>query len=279
MNGHDAPLVDSHAHAFHRRIPYVPDAWTVPDYDFTAEDLIATLDAHGVGRAVISGLSIAGTWNEYTLEVLRRYDRLRGTAILAPGTSGDEIDRLAAGGIVGLRLQLARMEPLPDFRDDAWQELFRHARDAGWHVQVAVEGPRLRPVLDALLQTGVDVVIDHFGHPDPAGPLACDGFAAMVEAVDRGRTWIKLSGGFRLAGTAAWHEDPDGDLEQTAQTVAEALLARVGTDRLLWGSDAPFVGYEKRVTYPDVLRTYRAWVPDAGRRAEIDRTALKLYFG
>lgn len=278
MSANEAPLVDSHAHTFHRDIPFVPDAWTVPDYDFTADDLIATLDAHGIERAVISGLSIAGTWNEYTLEVLRAHSRLRGTAILAPGTPRAEIDRLAAGGIVGLRLQLARMEPLPDFRDDGYQELFRHARDVGWHVQIAIEGPRLRPVLDTLLESGADVVIDHFGHPDPESPLSCDGFAAMVEAVDRGQTWLKLSGGFRLPGTAAWQNDPDGDIEQTAQTVAEALLARVGTDRLLWGSDAPFVGYERRVTYPDVLRTYRTWVPDPARRAEIDQTALKLFF-
>ena len=277
MTGQSAPLVDSHAHVFHRRIPFVRDAWTVPDYDFTAEDLLAMLDEHGVERAVVSGFSIAGTWNEYTLEVLRAHDRLRGTAILSPGTPRAEIDRLAAGGVVGLRLQLARMEPLPDLRSDAYRELFGHARDAGWHVQLAIEGPRLRPVLEALAESGIAVVIDHFGHPDPAGPLACDGFAAMLEAVDSGRAWVKRSGGFRLAGTAAW-QDGNSDLEQTAQTVAAALLARVGTERLLWGSDAPFVGYEKRLSYPDVLRTYRSWVPDAAHRAEIDRTALKLYF-
>src|SRR6478735_4428857 len=164
MTGRSAPLVDSHAHVFHRRIPFVRDAWTVPDYDFTAEDLLATLDEHGVERAVVSGFSIAGTWNEYTLEVLRAHDRLRGTAILSPGTPRAEIDRLAAGGVVGL------------------------------HVQLAIEGPRLRPVLAALAESGIDVVIDHFGHPNPADPLACDGFAAMIEAVDSGRAWVKLSG-------------------------------------------------------------------------------------
>jgi len=277
MTGEGAPLVDCHAHVFHHGIPFVHDAWTIPDYDFTAESLIATLDAHGVERAVISGLSIAGTWNEYTLEVLRAHDRLRGTAILAPGTQRAELDRLSAGGIVGLRLQLARVDPLPNLRDDAYRELFHHARDVGWHVQVSIEGPRLRPVLDVLLQTGVDVVIDHFGHPDPAGPLACDGFAAMIEAVDTGRVWVKLSAGFRLAGTAAWR-DRDSDLEAIGDVVAEELVRRVGTERLLWGSDAPFVGYEDRVTYADVLASHRRRVPDPERRAEIDRTALALYF-
>ena len=56
------------------------------------------------------------------------------------------------------------------------------------------------------------------------------------------------------------------------------LVARVGTDRLLWGSDAPFVGYEKRVTYDRVLASWYRWLPDPRLRAEIDRTALDLYF-
>jgi len=271
------PLVDSHAHVFHRGMPFVRDAWTVPDYDFRAEDLIATLDAHGVRFAVISGLSISGAWNEDTLEALRAHYRLRGTAILAPGTPRAELERLDSGGIVGLRLQLARIEPLPDFRGEAYHELFRHARDLGWHVHVSLEGPRLRPVLAALLETGLDLVIDHFGHPDPADPLGCDGLSAMLDAVDSGRTWIKLSGGFRLAGTAAW-QDPHSDLQTVAQIVAGELVMKVGGERLLWGSDAPFVGYERRIGYAEVLRDYRAWVPDAALRERIDRTALELYF-
>src|SRR5690606_27637251 len=119
---------------------------------------------------------------------------------------------------------------------------------------------------------------DHFGHPDPADPLACDGFIAMLEAVERQRTWIKLSGGFRLNGTSAWRDDPEGDLEQTANLIASEILRQVGPDRLLWGSDVPFVGYERRVTYEDALASYCSWVPDAKVRAEIDRSALRLYF-
>jgi len=60
--------------------------------------------------------------------------------------------------------------------------------------------------------------------------------------------------------------------------VASELVARVGPDRLLWGSDAPFVGYEKRIGYTDVLASYRRWIPDGAIRSQIDRTALRLYF-
>jgi predicted TIM-barrel fold metal-dependent hydrolase len=141
-----------------------------------------------------------------------------------------------------------------------------------------VEGPRLPEILGPLLASGANLVIDHFGHPDPADPLGCSGFAAMLGAVDTGRCWVKLSAGYRLPGTAAWQTEPDGDLEAMAALVAARLLERVGTDRLLWGSDAPFVGYERRMSFAQVLAAYRAWVPDAARRGEIDRTGLKLYF-
>jgi predicted TIM-barrel fold metal-dependent hydrolase len=258
-------------------MPAAAGAWIRPDYDFTGADLTAAMDAHGVHFSVVSGLSISGYYNDYMIGELRANRRLRGTAIVPPTVDRYTLERMQADGIVGIRLQLARRDSLEDFRSDDYRLLFRRVRDLGWHVQVAIEGQQLPPVLEALLESGANLVIDHFGHPDPADPLNCPGFRAMVEAAQTGRCWIKLSGGFRLAGPGAW-QDPEGDLEQTAQTVAGALLARVGTDRLLWGSDAPFVGYEKRLAYADVLRTYRAWVPDAGHRGEIDRTALKLYF-
>lgn len=271
------PLVDCHTHVFTADMPVAGGAWIRPEYGFTAADLTAAMDAHGVHFSVVSGLSISGFYNDYMIAELRANRRLRGTAIVPPTVDRYTLERMQADGIVGVRLQLARRDSFEDFRGDDYRLLFRRVRDLGWHIQVAIEGRQLPPVLEALLESGANLVIDHFGHPDPADPLSCPGYRAMVAAVDTGRCWIKLSGGFRLAGPAAW-QDPAADLEQTAQTVAQALLAQVGTERLLWGSDAPFVGYEKRLSYPDVLRTYHSWVPDAAQRAEIDRTALRLYF-
>jgi predicted TIM-barrel fold metal-dependent hydrolase len=276
----DAPIVDCHAHIFLDDMPLVSSAWTQTSYAFTAEDLVATLDRHGIHFAVISGLSIAGFYNDYMISALRRYRRLRGTAIIPPATDRYTLERMRQDGVVGIRLQLARQASLPDFRHDDYRLLFRRARDLGWHVHVAIEGPLLRQVLEALEETGVDIVIDHFGHPDPEDPLECDGFNAMLAAVDGGRTWVKLSGGFRLLGTSAWQTDPDGDADADAiaSEVAGELLRRVGADRLLWGSDCPFVGYEGRITYEYALDRFRAWVPDPETRARMSRTALGLYF-
>ncbi|CAN5771500.1 amidohydrolase family protein [soil metagenome] len=276
----DVPIVDCHAHIFLHDMPVSRNAWTQTDYGFTAQDFIDTLDRHGVHFGVMSGLSITGYYNDYMISELRRHSRLRGTAIVAPGTERYILERMRDDGVVGIRLQLARQAQLPDLRDDDHRLLFRRVRDLGWHVHVAIEGPMLRPVLDALNETGVDIVIDHFGHPDPADPLNCDGFGAMLESIDLGRTWVKMSAGFRLLGPSAWQSGAAGDAEAEAiaSEVAAELMRRVGPQRLLWGSDCPFVGYEGRITYQYALDRLNAWVPDPRVRAEISRTALKLYF-
>ncbi|GAA0283485.1 amidohydrolase family protein [Alteraurantiacibacter aestuarii] len=270
--------MDCHAHVFDASMPARPNAWTVPDYEFNAADLLAQLDENGVELAVLSGLSISGAYNDYMIRALRQHRRMRGTVIVDAPSSLYELERMQEDGIVGIRLQLARCDELPDFESFDYRVLLRRVRDLDWHVQLAIEGSRLPGVLENLLASGVKVVVDHFGHPDPADPLGCPGFAAMLRAVDSGLCWIKMSGGFRLAGTAAWRDDPDGDLEMLAKTVAASLVEKVGTDRLLWGSDAPFVGYEDRLSYQSVLASYYGWLPDPVKRAEVCDTAIKLYF-
>ncbi|MGI4879638.1 MAG: amidohydrolase family protein, partial [Janthinobacterium lividum] len=101
---------------------------------------------------------------------------------------------------------------------------------------------------------------------------------AALEAVQRGRTWIKLSGGFRLASPESWREPDISGSEAIAASVAAELLARAGPDRLLWGSDAPFVGYEGRMTYARALAQLDTWVPDPATRRALSDSALRFYF-
>src|SRR3569833_1613740 len=74
------PVVDAHAHIFTRGMPYAAQAWTRPDYDFTAEQFLATLDEHGVAYEVNAAATVFGNYIEYTREALRRHrSRLRAT--------------------------------------------------------------------------------------------------------------------------------------------------------------------------------------------------------
>ena len=272
-----APRIDCHAHIFRRGLPLIAGAWMEPGYDFTADDYLAALDLHGVRYGVLSALSITGHYNDYMLAALRAHDRLRGTVLLAPDMSLDEVRALAGAGVVGLRLQWVRAETLPDLRAPGYQRTLARVRDMGWHVHLALEGERLAPTLAVLEESGVRIVLDHFGHPTPSQPFNCPGYRAMVEAVQRGRTWVKISGGFRLAGPSSW-QDPGIDCWAHADMIAPRLIGDVGPDRLLWGSDAPFVGYEGRVSYADTLAALERWVPDAATHRAIDEAGLRFYF-
>jgi predicted TIM-barrel fold metal-dependent hydrolase len=52
----------------------------------------------------------------------------------------------------------------------------------------------------------------------------------------------------------------------------------VGTERLLWGSDAPFIGHESTARYADTLRLFESMVPDPMQRHQISMTALRTFF-
>jgi predicted TIM-barrel fold metal-dependent hydrolase len=117
------------------------------------------------------------------------------------------------------------------------------------------------PILEG---TGVKIVIDHLGRPDPKSGINSEGFAVMLRSVERGRTWVKVSAGYRLG--------------PAAKDYAHALLAGAGPERLVWASDCPFVGHEAHVTYQDTIDWFVDCVPDAKMRTLFGETARKLYF-
>jgi predicted TIM-barrel fold metal-dependent hydrolase len=274
----DPPIVDCHAHVFRADPPLSDAAWNRPAYGFSAREYLDVLDAHGVHFGIIAGISISGFYNDTMIEALRRHKRLRGTAILPPNTDRYILDMMKADGIVGVRLQLARMAVLPDLADEAYRLFLRRVVDLDWHVHVAVEGERLEPVLAQLEPSGVKIVLDHFAHPDPTRAENCPGILAALRAVSRGRTWIKLSGDYRLHDQLGGRTPLMESGEALADRMAPFLLAEAGPERLLWGSDCPFVGHEKTMNFARAVAALERWVPDPVQRRQISQTALQFYF-
>src|SRR5688572_2606909 len=104
----DAPLIDCHAHVWDASVPFAPDAWTRPDYCYTAEHFLADLDVHGIGFGVIAGASLFGRDHAYTLAALERHPRLRATLVYDPQLGGERLERLRTLGVTGMRLQWFR---------------------------------------------------------------------------------------------------------------------------------------------------------------------------
>jgi predicted TIM-barrel fold metal-dependent hydrolase len=273
----EPPTVDAHAHIYSADMPVSASAWFRPGQAFTAEQYLAALDAHGVAYGVIAGISIFGTHNDYMIGQLRRHKRLRGTAIVDSTVDRSTLEGMKADGVVGIRLQLTR-QPLPDLAGDAYRMLFRCLADLDLHIEVVVEGPRWPQVLPHLEASGARIVIDHFGHPDPQAGVDCAGFQAVLRSVERGRTWVKLSAPFRLTWAKPGMAQRDPQTVLLARDAANCLLQNAGTERLVWGSDCPFIGHEGHVTFEGAINELAAWVPDAHQRRRLSDTALKLYF-
>jgi predicted TIM-barrel fold metal-dependent hydrolase len=258
------PLVDTHAHIYLPDQPLVGDASHRPTRAFTTEDYLRTLDENGVLFGVIAAPSFLGSYNDYTLNALTQHRRLRATAIVEPDIDLHSLKAMDAAGIVGIRFSLRGYAGLPDLTTPTYKRLLRRVADLGWHVHIYAEGDRIAALAPALLKTGVNLVIDHFGNPDPLHGHLSPGFQAVLESIQTGRCWVKISGPYRSPGC-----DHAG--------LAETLVKEAGTERLLFGSDWPFVGHEDEITFRQTIDWFDSFIPDRADRDQIGRTAARLY--
>lgn len=268
----DAPLIDCHAHVWGPAMPVVSTAWTRPSYVYSVENFLSDLDAHGIRYGVIAAASLFGTYNDYSIRAVRAHKRLRATAIVEPSIDSYTLEAMKADGIVGVRLQWFFRDSLPDIGGDDFQRLCFRLRDLGMHVHLNIEGGRLVEVATRLVDTGVNVVIDHFGWHDPALGLAAPSYQGMLGLLERANAWVKISSGFR-------HPNEHSAEWSLPVEYAQDLLRKVGVEKLFWGSDSPFVGHEHVASYDMAVERFKKCVPDAAVRRAIGVNGRRFYFG
>ncbi|WP_109807295.1 amidohydrolase family protein [Sphingosinithalassobacter portus] len=261
----DTPRVDAHAHIFTRAMGFAEDAHSRPDYDYPVARYLADLDAHGISHGVIAAASLFGDNNDYTLAALDAHARLRGTVILRPETDAATLHAMADRGVVGVRLQWRRMAQFPDLSSDPYRAFLRRLADCGMHVELLAGGASLPDLLPRFADSGVRLVIDHFGVPSRDEAERRAGTDAVLRALQQGNAWVKISAGFRMP-------------LPIAEECAARFLAEAGPERIIWGSDAPFVNWETKIDFADTIALYRRLVPDAETRRRIDATAMQLFF-
>jgi predicted TIM-barrel fold metal-dependent hydrolase len=255
--------VDTHVHLFDpARFPFRADAGytPAPHETGTVEQFLAVLDAHGISHAVIVN-PIAGylSDNRCTLDALARGGgRLKGVALLEDDVSDAEIDRLVAGGMAGIRLDL--MGRGADYLRGAGARLLARMGERRLVTQIQCEGDQLAAIADVLRAASGAVIIDHAGRPDPTRGLDQPGVAALLALADRDNIIVKLSGPFRFAPRFPYAE---------ADAHMRALVAVFGPQRCLWGSDWPFIRMDHRIDYGQTLAMLARWVPDEGAREQV----------
>lgn len=181
------PCFDSHFHIFDPRFPVeenhgnLPPPFTVENYREKIREKVKGFDVKG--GAVVSG-SFQGFDQTYLLDALNLLGpNFVGITQLPAFTSDEEILRLDAAGVRGIRFNLFRggSEGL-----DQLEELGVRVYDlAKWHVELYLDSKILTELLPSLLRLP-KVSIDHLG-------LSQEGLPQLVEFAERGGH-VKASG-------------------------------------------------------------------------------------
>lgn len=231
--------VDTHAHIFRRDLPMASGRRYTPAYDVGADEFLTRLDAQGLSHGVLVQPSFLGTDNGFILDAIAAHpDRLTGIAVVDRDCPESELDRLARGGIRGVRLNLVGKTPA-DYAAPEWQAFFGRCAARGFQVEIQRAMADFATIVPPMLEQGVNVVIDHFGLPggaiDPANPEH-EGFLHLLASP---QVWVKISAAYRAG------------LEEAAARDAVALFIRHAGDasRLIWGSDWPHTQHESETTH------------------------------
>jgi predicted TIM-barrel fold metal-dependent hydrolase len=229
---------------------------------------------NGTTRTVIVTPAAYVTDNRVTLDGIQQLGaaNTRGVAVLHPTVTDAELKTLADGGIKGIRFTV--FDPRSAAVSiDMIEPLAKRVADLGWHVQIHMRGDQIVENGDMLQRLPTQVVFDHMGRlPQPA-PLDHPAYKIIRAMLDKGRTWMKLSGAYMDTKVGA-------PTYSDKLAVAQAYLA-AAPERMVWGSDWPHPT-EKPDDKPNDAALFdllSEWAPDAAQRQRILVTNPEALYG
>jgi predicted TIM-barrel fold metal-dependent hydrolase len=219
---------DCHHHIYDARYPADPKAALRPG-DALVEDYRALQRRIGTSRNVIVTPSTYGTDNRVTLDALAAFGpQARAVAVVNDGVSDAELKRMHELGVRGIRFNLAQAGATTP---EMIEPLSKRVNELGWHIQINAGAATIMSIMGVLERVPSPIVFDHLAHiPEPAGindPL----FAKVRALIDKGRTWIKLSG--------AYQDTKIGPPTYSDSSVIARAYVQAAPERMVWGSDWP----------------------------------------
>ena len=257
--------VDTHSHVFgpfDRFPPVQPSVYALPE---------ATPQAHarfradlGVRYGVLTQPAPYGEDPSAMLAAIAASDgALRGVAVASPAIADDELAHWAASGIAGLRFVEMRAPGGGRYPGslgfDALTAIAPRMAEHGLHAQLWASVDQYAQALPELTRLGVPLVLDHLASPAIARGVDDPAFRAVADRLGSEDLWVKLTlcrcfeAGPGYAGARPFHD---------------ALIA-AGSDRLLWGSDWPYVRLEPAPDAGAMIDLFDAWTADASLREAI----------
>ena len=253
-----ANACDCHMHIYDAKYPTDPKA-TLKPADALVADYKLLQKRIGTSRNVVVTPSTYGTDNRVTLDAIAQIGpTARGVAVVDATVTDAELKRLNGLGIRGIRFNLVQAGATTA---EMIEPLSRRVNDLGWHIQIHMKGEQIAGIEDLLLRVPSPIVFDHLGRLAQPNALDNPGFKTISKLIDKGRTWVKLSGAY---------QDTKVGPPTYSDTVAVArAYIKAAPERMVWASDWPHPTEKDKPDDAVLFDLLAQWAPDEAMRTRI----------
>ena len=240
-----------------------PGQFTVPMYRELQKRL-------GLERVIVVQPNAYRDDNTVTLRAMKELgNSAKGVAVVKPGTPDAELERLTKAGICAVRIMTLHNGTLGF---DVMDQLMKEVHPFGWHANIQLDGRELPKYEAQIKRLPGKFVIDHIGKfLEPVSPESKE-FRSLLNLVDTGRCWVKLSAPYETSKTGAPKYEDVGRLGKA--------LVKKAPERMLWASNWPHpsVPKEQRPSDEELLDLMLDWAPnEADRRKMLADNPAELY--
>ena len=249
-----ADACDSHIHVFNparfAMLPgtQYPDRAAIADYRLMQRRL-------GMSRTVIVTPRPYGTDNRVTMDAVSQLgiDNARGVVVVPPDVGTRELRAMADAGACGIRFTVHNPQTSV-VQIDMIEPLAKRIADLGLHLQLHLRADQIVQASDMLKRLPATLVFDHMARlPQPAG-LRHAGYKVVMDLIEQGRTWIKVSGPYQDSKAGP----PDYD---DVADVARAFI-KAAPERVVWGSDWPHTTEKDKPDGANLIDLLAKWCGD-----------------
>lgn len=253
-----ANACDCHMHIYDAKYPTDPKA-TLKPADALVADYKLLQKRIGTSRNVVVTPSTYGTDNRVTLDAIAQIGpTARGVAVVDATVTDAELKRLNGLGIRGIRFNLVQAGATTA---EMIEPLSRRVNDLGWHIQIHMKGEQIAGIEDLLLRVPSPIVFDHLGRLAQPNALDNPGFKTISKLIDKGRTWVKLSGAY---------QDTKVGPPTYSDTVAVArAYIKAAPERMVWASDWPHPTEKDKPDDAVLFDLLTEWAPEEAMRTRI----------
>jgi len=253
-----ANACDCHMHIYDAKYPTDPKA-TLKPADALVADYKLLQKRIGTSRNVVVTPSTYGTDNRVTLDAIAQIGpTARGVAVVDATVTDAELKRLNGLGIRGIRFNLVQAGATTA---EMIEPLSRRVNDLGWHIQIHMKGEQIVGIEDLLLRVPSPIVFDHLGRLAQPNALNNPGFKTISKLIDKGRTWVTLSGAY---------QDTKVGPPTYSDTVAVArAYIKAAPERMVWASDWPHPTEKDKPDDAVLFDLLTEWAPEEEMRTRI----------